>query len=491
MNAENRLELTGIRKWSQVARNQQRPALSTPGGTGGRPSRRRDPRAVAALGAIGLVAATALTACGSGGSGASAASAKPAALTASAKGTVQEWNWDIPGDDPGEHAVIPLLIKAMETQFPKLHIVNTSMSLAEQNDKLPLAFANGSSAPDVSQTNEGLQSQGRLVTDKELLNLAPWNKLYDWFAKVGPLPLQYNSLPADGKIFGSGNVYGVPETGTVVGIFYNKAMIQAVGGTVPTNWGAFTHDMALLAKAGKTAMAYSGGQPTAYQPVHMLYTIANHYVPAAVSNAFVFHKGAHPSVDIPGYVQAATTFADWTKDGYFPKGYQGLSDTQALNLFDQGKAGFFLEGDWYSSSVQSSLGSKAGFWVPPVVTGGPGEGWSIPAKAPDPNAGAAIINTLLSAPIQDALLEHGDIPVTALSASVLAKASPLLRSASVGWSSSVHSGDLVPYLDYATPDFLNQEMAGIQELQGGRITPAALMQSLQSDYTAYWSGQQG
>jgi raffinose/stachyose/melibiose transport system substrate-binding protein len=53
----------------------------------------------------------------------------------------------------------------------------------------------------------------------------------------------------------------------------------------------------------------------------------------------------------------------------------------------------------------------------------------------------------------------------------------------------VHSGNLVPYLDYATPNFLNQEMAGIQELQGGRISPSALMQSLQSDYTTYWSGQ--
>ena len=53
----------------------------------------------------------------------------------------------------------------------------------------------------------------------------------------------------------------------------------------------------------------------------------------------------------------------------------------------------------------------------------------------------------------------------------------------------MHGGSLVPYLDYATPDFLNQEMAGIQELQAGRTTPAAMMASLQSDYTAYWSQQ--
>ena len=152
-------------------------------------------------------------------------------------------------------------------------------------------------------------------------------------------------------------------------------------------------------------------------------------VAIGAQNAFVFHTDKNASIDTPGFVQAATTMAQWTKDGYFPAGYQGLSDVQALNLFDQGKAGFFLEGDWYSSSVQQALGANAGFWVPPVVTGGPGEGWSIPAKAPDPNAGAALINTLLSPAIQDALLKNGDIPVITPSASALAAASPTLRAA--------------------------------------------------------------
>jgi raffinose/stachyose/melibiose transport system substrate-binding protein len=444
------------------------------------------------LGALSIVGLAAIAGCASGGgsaSGGNGGSNSAAALAKTWKGTLNEWNWDIPGDDPGESAVLPILIKTLETQYPGVKVANTSMSLNDQNDKLPLAFAKGSSAPDVSETNEGLQNQGRLVADGELLPLEQYDKVYGWFAKVGSLPLQYNSLPANGKTFGSGDVYGIPETGTVVGIFYNKALIESVGGTVPTTWDQFTSDMALLAKNGKTAMAYAAGQPTAYQPVHMLYTIANHYVSAAAQNAFVFHTDKNASIDTPGFVQAATTMAQWTKDGYFPAGYQGLSDVQALNLFDQGKAGFFLEGDWYSSSVQQALGANAGFWVPPVVTGGPGEGWSIPAKAPDPNAGAALINTLLSPAIQDALLKNGDIPVVTPSASALAAASPTLRAAATGWSNAVHGGGLVPYLDYATPDFLNQEMAGIQELQAGQTTPAAMMASLQSDYTSYWSQQ--
>jgi raffinose/stachyose/melibiose transport system substrate-binding protein len=444
---------------------------------------------MSALVVVGLAAIAGCSSGGGSGSGGSGGGNSAAALAKNWKGTLNEWNWDIPGDDPGESAVLPILIKSLETQYPGAKVVNTSMSLNDQNDKLPLAFRTGSSAPDVSETNEGLQNQGRLVADGELLPLEGYDKIYGWFSKVGPLPLQYNSLPASGKSFGSGNVYGVPETGTVVGIFYNKALIESVGGVVPTTWDQFTSDMALLAAHGKTAMAYAAGQPTAYQPVHMLYTIADHYVSAAAQNAFVFHTDKNASIDTPGFVQAATTMAQWTKDGYFPSGYQGLSDVQALNLFDQGKAGFFLEGDWYSSSVQQALGASAGFWVPPVVTGGPGEGWSIPAKAPDPNAGAALINTLLSPAIQDALLKNGDIPVVTPSASALAAASPTLRAAATGWSNAVHGGGLVPYLDYATPDFLNQEMAGIQELQAGQTTPAAMMASLQSDYSAYWSQQ--
>jgi raffinose/stachyose/melibiose transport system substrate-binding protein len=441
------------------------------------------------LGFAAVAAVAVLAACSSSGGSGAAASSKPALLAKTATGTVAEWNWDIPGDDPGESAVLPLLIKTVEQDYPGIKVVNTSMSLSDQNDKLPLAFGSSSSAPDVSETNEGLQNQGRLVADSELLPLEPYNKLYGWFAKVGPLPLQFNSLPANGKTFGKGTVYGVPETGTVVGIFYNKALLASVGATPPTSWDQFTNDMALLAAHGKTAMAYAAGQPTAYQPVHMLYTIANHFVSPAAQNAFVFHTSSSASIDTPGFVQAATEMAAWTKDGYFPKGYQGLSDVQALNMFDQGKTGFFLEGDWYSGTVNQALGANAGFWVPPVVTGGPGEGWSIPAKAANPNAGAAIINVLLSPAIQNALLKNGDIPAVQPSASALAAASPTLRSAAAGWSDAVHSGNLVPYLDYATPNFLNQEMAGLQELQAGQTTPSALMQSLQTDYTQYWAQQ--
>jgi raffinose/stachyose/melibiose transport system substrate-binding protein len=72
---------------------------------------------------------------------------------------------------------------------------------------------------------------------------------------------------------------------------------------------------------------------------------------------------------------------------------------------------------------------------------------------------------------------------------VLSKFPAMIQSATKGWASAVKSDQLVPYLDYATPDFLNQEMAAVQELQGGQLTPSAMISSLQSDYTQYWSSK--
>jgi raffinose/stachyose/melibiose transport system substrate-binding protein len=435
-----------------------------------------------------LVAASTASASGSGAT-ASTASVKATKLTASSPGgTLTQWNWETEADDPGGHALMPLAISLFEKAYPKWKVTNREMTLEEQTDSLPLAL-DSSSAPDVTETNEGFGSMGRLVTDNELLNLAPYSKLYGWSSSVGAVPLQYNSFTSNGKAFGSGNVYGVPWSAAPLGVFYNKALLKKAGAKIPTTWGQFFADLPLLKKAGITPMAYASGQPTAYQPVHVFYTLADAFTPAKTSINFVFHNGKSPSINVPGYIKAAQTFQNWSKEGYLSPGYSGLSDTQALNAFTSGKAGFFIEGEWYISSVQSALHNNAGFWEPPSITGGPGEGYSIPTKSADPNAAAAFINILLGPAIQKADLEQGEVPVVAPTASVLAKFPAMIQTATKGWAAAVKSNQLVPFLDYATPNFLNQEMSAVQELQAGQLTPKAMISSLQSDYTQYWSSK--
>ncbi|MGA3353809.1 MAG: extracellular solute-binding protein [Acidimicrobiales bacterium] len=438
------------------------------------------------VGTLALLSTMGIVAIGVSQGAATAAATRPTTHRASVT-TIQEWNWDTVADEPAENATLPVAIKIFDKQY-NVKVVNVEMTLEEQTDKLPLAFSSKSSAPTVSQTNEGFGDMGRLVTDKELMALTNLNKTHNWYAKVGKLSVQFNEFTPDGKTFGVGTCYGIPDAGSLVGIYYNKKMLAAVGGAVPNNWATFTKDLTLLHKAGKVALAYAQGNPTAYQPVHTLYTIANEFVAAKAQDNFVFHIGK-PSIDSSGFVEAATIFQAWAKDGYFSPGYQGLSDAQALSQFTTGKAGFFIEGSWYAGAVQQGLGNNAGFWVPKVVTGGPGEGWSIPTYSPHPQLAADWIDLMLSPAMQASLLKYGDVPVVQPSAAALASVSPSLKSAAIGWSAATRNNSLVPYLDYATPNFLTQEMAGIEELLAGRITPSSLMQSLQSDYTTYWSSQ--
>lgn len=419
---------------------------------------------------------------------ASAATAKATRVSSSAgaEQTMRVWDWSTAADTPAEHAALPVAISMFEKKY-HVKIVQTQMTLTEQDTKLPLDFESKSSTPTVSEVNEGFGSMGRLVTDGELDNLSSFNKTYGWFSKVGTLSLDYNSFSSNGKRFGQGNVYAVPSTGSIVGIYYNKKLLAEVGGKVPTNWSTFTKDLALLHKHGIVALAYSTGQPTAYQAVHVLYTIANQFVTPTQSDNLVFHKGKG-SIDLPGFVKAASIYQQWTKDGYFSPGYSGLSPSDAVAQFATGKAGFFITGDWYSGTF-TKLGATAGFWVPKVATGGPGEGWAIPKNSPNSKLAAEWISTMLSSTIQSDLLKHGGIPLVEPSASVLASASSFMQTATKAWAKAVKNHTLVPYLDYATTTMLTKETEGIQELQGGEITPSALMSSLQSDYTTFWSSR--
>ena len=406
-------------------------------------------------------------------------------INANTSMTMTEWNWDTAADSPDSAAILPAVIKGFEKKYPHIKVANTSMSLGEQTDKLPLAFATASSAPTVSQTNEGFGSMGRLVTDKELMSLNAYNNHYHWAQRVGSLPLQINSFTSDGVNFGQGNVYGVPWSGAVVGVFYNKAILAAAGAKPPTSWASFVNDLALVHKAGKTVMSFAGGQPTEYQPEHDLQFLLDHYVSASSLNNWIFHKGANPTIDTKPAVQAAQTYVNWAKDGYLSAGYQGTGVTQALNLFDSGKAAFFIEGNWHIGAVQSALGKKAGFWVPPTATGGTGEGWSIPAHSDSPAAAAAWIDWVVSPQVQAMQLKAGNIPVTAVSAKALASVPAMARSATVGWKQDVSNHQLVPFMDWAAPPLLNSIAAGVGELLAGQTSPSAFIGSLQSQYSSW------
>ena len=403
--------------------------------------------------------------------------------------TLIEWNQNTAAQDPGSHQCVPTAISAFEKQNPHWSIDNIEMSLPDLTEKLPLALASAASSPAVTQSNNGYTSMGHLVADDELLPLTKYVQKYHWDTMLGANLLRYMRFTSNGKSYGSGNVYGVPWRVSVFGVFYNKALLAKAKLPIPTSWAQINADLPLLKAAGITPIAYSSGQPTAYNNLHLFYILADEYTPASTSNNFLFHTGPKPSIDVPGYIKAAETMLTWTKDGYFPQGFTGLSGAQSLSLFTSGKAAFLFEGAWYLGNAESGLGANAGIWIPPTTDGAADDGWTIPRYSPYPDAAAAFLNAVIGPQAQACQLKQGNIPVVAPSAMALAAVPPVQRAAVTGADQRLRAQQVVPPLDWATPGLLDQLVASLQELQAGQVTPANMMSQIQSDYDTYWSGQ--
>src|SRR5919112_1045005 len=79
------------------------------------------------------------------------------------------------------------------------------------------AVQTGIAALDVVQANNGRADMGAFVAAGELLPLAPWAQAYGWDQRSPDAVRQYVSYTPDGKTFGEGEVYGLPQVGEVVG----------------------------------------------------------------------------------------------------------------------------------------------------------------------------------------------------------------------------------------------------------------------------------
>ena len=194
------------------------------------------------------------------------------------------------------------------------------MTLEEQDDKLPLAFRSKSSAPDSQPDKRRIRLHwAALSPTRSPCHSTKYNKIYNWYNKVGKLSIQFNSFTTNGKTFGVGTCLRRYRTRVRSSGSTTTRRCSAESGQGPRPTGRSSSRTSRCCTVMEMSrLAYAQGNPTAYQPVHTLYTIANEFVPAVQQDNFVFHIGK-PSIDVAGFVKAATVFQDWAKDGYFSR----------------------------------------------------------------------------------------------------------------------------------------------------------------------------
>ena len=280
----------------------------------------------AALAALVLALAGAVAAlAGTAASGAQRPTAAKATVT------LLVWDQEVRG---GQNAAMKALNAEFQKRYPNIKINRVAKSFTDLQTTLKLA-ASGPNPPDVVEANNGYSAMGPLVQAKLLMPLDKYASRYGWNSRYSAGIRRMNMFSTDGKHFGTGSLFGLPMTGEVVGVFYNKAKLRKLGVKVPTSFQAFESALAKAKSAGETAIQFGnldkwpGIQSTRSRCSSSRRSRGRGHGSSAPAGS---------SFKIAGTEQAATTLQKWAKNGYFTNGFAGLGYDPSWATSARGRA---------------------------------------------------------------------------------------------------------------------------------------------------------
>jgi raffinose/stachyose/melibiose transport system substrate-binding protein len=280
------------------------------------------------------------------------------------------------------------------------------------------------------------------------------------------------------------------QTGEMVGLWYNKAMLEELGVEPPTTPADLESALSTAKDAGMVPIQF--GNKEQWPGIHNFGFIQNQHVPRDEIRTLGFGQ-AGSSWDTPGNEQAAQTFADWSQSGYFTEGFAGFDYDPAWQAFAEGESPFLIAGTWLLADLSAAMGDDLGFMLPPAgdggevaVTGGTGLPFAITENSENADAAAAYIDFLTSPEAMTILAEAGELPV--VDAEEQEVEGPVAEVFDA-WATANESDALVPYLDYATPDFPELLGGEIQQLGAGDVSAGEFVGSLQEEYASFTEGR--
>lgn len=409
----------------------------------------------------------------------------PAETDISALGdiTLTVWDQEVRGS---QNDALVALNEAFMEEYPNITIDRQSQSFDDLKAQVTLALS-GNDVPDVVQVNNARGDMGQFVTAGQLTDLSPYAAQFGWEDRFPASVLSKVRYSEDGTTFGEGNLYGLPQTGEIVGIFYSKSKLEELGAELPTTWDEYFGILDQALEAGEQPMIL--GNIDQWPAIHVFGPLMANYVePAEAVSLGMGNAGASWTSD--GNKAAMEQFATWGAEGYFGSSPNGTDYDAAWNDFANGTGVFLPGGSWLGTDMEGIMGDDLGFMAPPpaingelATTGGTGIPFSIPANAENKEAAAAYIDYITSEEAMTLIAENGGFPV--LEAASHAPESGVHKEIFEAFEQVSEEGTLLPYLDYATPSFADTAGQGLQEALGGQRTADEVLQAFEDDYSAF------
>ena len=455
------------------------------------PSRKHStfPR-IAISASTGLALMVALAACapGSGGSGAVSTggpvstkfdTSKPVTITV-------DDGWGTTGSG----ATFATVIKNFEKKYPNVTVNRLTTDYNSYASSINLKVASNN-PPDVLMLETAGYGQGfyNFVKAGDLLPLDAYAKAYNWNARFGGSSKLdvFKVDKSKDDLWGSGSLYGLPEQSSMIGVFYNKKLMEQSGVTsIPTTFTEFESSLAAAKSTGIVGIEESSTY------IHTEMALWDSFSTSAASvNSWIY--GASGSFEAPANVKAAQTIQDWQSAGYFEPGASGESDSDAASAFFAGKSMYYIEGSWNAGGADTAFGANGGvFQLPSVspqspVGGGPSTPLVISAKSKHQAVDAAFLNYFVSAENTDYLFTHGWGAPGALVSPGTKATGPTSQTVldDITKINSATGPGTTPFLDWASPSFGTELPSALQSMASGKTTPAAYASSIQSGWITF------
>ncbi|MBB4661542.1 raffinose/stachyose/melibiose transport system substrate-binding protein [Conexibacter arvalis] len=395
--------------------------------------------------------------------------------------TLTVWDQEVRG---GQDAQIRRLNEQFQEKYPNVTIRRVAKSFEDLNTTLKLAVS-GPRAPDVVQANQGRPVMGSLVRARLLRPLTDYAEVYGWDDRYSKLLIDLNKFSADGRQFGTGDLYGLSQMGEIVGVFYNKRLVRRL----PETLEQFEAQLAEAKRAGQTPIQF--GNLDKWPGIHEYETVLGRYAsPQAVSDFVFAADGA--SFDTPEFTEAASAIQGWARAGYFTEDFNGVGYDPAWQRFTRGESPYLIAGTWLVADLARAMGDDVGFMVlpgqsaddEPVALGGEGLPFTITTASRNPDVAAAYIDFITDANAARVLVETDNLPAMFVPEGV-APTDGLIGDVFAAWRALNEANGIIPYLDYATPTFYDDISGAIQELLAGKQSPEQFTAGVQSKFSEF------
>ncbi|MDY3920376.1 MAG: extracellular solute-binding protein [Candidatus Limivivens sp.] len=236
-------------------------------------------------------------------------------------------------------APLKAVIEGFQEKYPDVEIEYQIKTSDQYYNLLQTAMQAGE-APDLFWTN------GTATTNMQVY--AEQGLLMDLTGKVDFS--MYDGTSAMGICTVGDKIYATP-TAEVGGraCFYNKAIFEELGLSVPTSFSEFEASLQTILDAGYVPIAFSGSDPWA---------ALFHFEPllAAMHLDWLDEYLEKGEVDVNDerVVEVYNKMLEWAEKGYYGVGYTGVDESGALLAFSKGEAAMCIEGTWNVQTIQEN-----------------------------------------------------------------------------------------------------------------------------------------